>query len=63
MSPQYLDRIQAFFDHKVQAFVRKTRGKQVGRVFFVKGVGDVPLSILHEKSGFWWEVAFFVHAL
>ena len=40
--PQYLDTIQAFFDNKVRAFVRKTRGKQLGRVLFVKGVGGVP---------------------
>ena len=31
-----------FFDNKAQAFVRKTRGKQLGRVLFVKGVGGVP---------------------
>jgi hypothetical protein len=42
MTPQYLDRIKAFFDNKVRAFVRKTRGKQLGRVLFVEGVGDVP---------------------
>jgi hypothetical protein len=23
-------------------------------------VGGVPLSILHKKSGFWWEIAFFM---
>jgi hypothetical protein len=27
-TPQYLDRIQAFFDNKVRAIVRKTRGNQ-----------------------------------
>ncbi len=31
-----------FFDYKVQAFVRETRGKQLGWVLFVKGVGGVP---------------------
>jgi hypothetical protein len=40
--PQYLDRIKAFFDNKMRAFARKTRGKQLGRVLFVKGVGGVP---------------------
>jgi hypothetical protein len=40
--PQYLDRIQAFFDHEVRAFVRKTSGKQLGRGLFVKEVGGVP---------------------
>jgi hypothetical protein len=40
--PQYLDRIKVFFDNKVRAFVRKTRGKQLGRVLFVKAVGGVP---------------------
>jgi hypothetical protein len=34
----------------VRAFVRKTRGEQLGRVFFVKVVGDVPLSIWHKKK-------------
>ena len=31
-----------FFDNKVQALVRKTRGKQLGRVLFGEGVGGVP---------------------
>jgi hypothetical protein len=43
--PQYLDRIKAFFDNKMRAFVRKTHGKQLGRVLFVKGGGRCTPSV------------------
>ncbi len=46
----YFLKSNAFFDNKVQAFVRKTRGKQLGRVLFGEGVGGVPPSILHKKA-------------
>jgi hypothetical protein len=50
MTPQYLDRIRAFFDNKVQALVRKTRVKQLRRVLFVKGVGGVSSQYFKQKA-------------
>jgi hypothetical protein len=41
-APSVIGYKTGFFDNKVRAFVRKTRGKQLGRVLFVKEVGGVP---------------------